>query len=132
MKSFALDLSGTSQEEHIEGVTSFVGEDATGSFGILPGHARFMTMLVFGLARFRVCNGPWQHLAIPGGLVHFTDNCMSIATRRYLKDDNYERISQLLDEQMVLEEARWESVKESLRRLEEELFRRMWEIRRKF
>lgn len=132
MKTFALDLCDTSQEEHIDGVTSFVGEDATGSFGILSGHARFMTVLVFGLARFRVGNEPWQYLALPGGLVHFADNCLTIATRRYLKDDNYQRISQLLDEQMVLEEARWESVKQSLRRLEEELFRRMWEIRRKF
>jgi len=46
VKAFALDLCDTRQEEHIEGVTAFVGEDATGSFGILPGHARFMTILV--------------------------------------------------------------------------------------
>ena len=132
MKTFTLDLCDTSQQEHIEGVTSFVGEDATGSFGILAGHARFMSVLEFGLARFRIGNEPWQYLALPGGLVYFSNNQMSITTRRYYKDDNYERISQQLYEQMLAEEARWESVKESLRRLEEALFQRMWEARRRF
>lgn len=130
--SFIVDLCDASQQEHIAGVASFVGEDATGSFGILPGHARFMTVLVFGLARFRVGNDPWQYLALPGGVVYFANNRMRLTTRRYLKDDNYERISQQLQEQMLAEEARWASVKESLRRLEEALFQRMWEVRREF
>ena len=34
-------------------MASFIGEDDSGSFGILAGHARMMTMLGFGLARFR-------------------------------------------------------------------------------
>lgn len=132
MKSFSLQLCDTMREERIAGVASFVGEDATGSFGILPGHVRFATVLVFGLARFRVGSGRWQYLALPGGVVYFADNHMRVTTRRYLKDDDYERISQELEEQMRADERRWASVKESLRRLEGALFQRIWETRREF
>lgn len=67
MKTFHLQLYDTRQQQRIAGVRSFVGEDATGSFGILPGHARFMTILVFGMARFRLEDADWQYLAAPGG-----------------------------------------------------------------
>lgn len=130
MKSFTIQLCDASREELIPEVTSFVGQDATGSFGILAGHARFMTVLLFGLARFRIGNDRWQYVALPGGLVYFADDRMRLTTRYYLRDDSYERISQQLEEQLEVEEARWASVKESLRRLEEALFQRMWEMRR--
>ena len=132
MKSFTLDLCDTTQEEQIGGVLSFVGEDATGSFGILPGHARFMTVMGFSLARFRVREEPWRYLALPGGLVYFAGDRLRITTRRYYRGDDFGRISQELYEQMSAEEARWASVKESLHRLEGALFQRMWEMRREF
>jgi F-type H+-transporting ATPase subunit epsilon len=56
--SFQLHLQSAIRYERIEAVTSFVGQDASGSFGILPGRAGFMTILSFGLARFRVADGP--------------------------------------------------------------------------
>ncbi len=37
--------------ERIDDVSSFVGEDDSGSFGLLARHDRFMTVLDFGLAR---------------------------------------------------------------------------------
>jgi F-type H+-transporting ATPase subunit epsilon len=132
VKSFTLDLCDTIREEQIAGVVSFVGEDATGSFGILPGHARFMTVMGFSLARFRVGEGAWQYVALPGGLVYFAGDRLRVTTRRYYRGDDYGRISQELHEQMLAEEARWASVKESLHRLEEALFQRMWEMRREF
>ena len=65
MKGFSLLLRDANRFEHIAGVTSFVGEDASGSFGILPGHGRMMTSLVVGLARFRVGAAPAE--PGPGG-----------------------------------------------------------------
>lgn len=129
MKGFTLDLRDTGKAERIGGVTSFVGEDATGSFGILPGHARFMTVLGFGLARFRIEAGPWQYLALPGALLYFVEDRMQITTRHYLKDADYARISRRLEEQMAAEERDLKAVKHSLRRLEEELLRRMWQLK---
>jgi len=125
-----LRLLSASQAERIETVTSFVAEDSSGSFGILPGHARFMTALVFGLARYRVNAGNWQYLALPGAVLYFVNNCLDIVSRRYLRDENYERINAMMDEQLRAEEEELRATKESLHRMEEEFFRRLWDIRR--
>jgi len=75
-------------------------------------------------------DGTWQFVALPGGLLYFVDNELSIVTRRYLRDQDYDRISLALDQQLVAEEAALHTVKESLHRLEEEMFKRLWKIGR--
>lgn len=130
MKTFRLALSDATRRETFEEVISFVGEDASGSFGILAGHARLMTPLQFGLARFRRADGHWHYLAFPGALLYFVNDELSVSTRRYLLDDDYERISAALQEQLLAEEEGLRVMKESLHRMEEELLRRMWEMHR--
>lgn len=130
MSTFTLHLRDATHAEAVEAVTSFVGEDASGSFGILAGHARFMTSLVVGLARFRVGDNPWRYLAVPGALVYFVGNQLFVSARHYVVDDDYERISDVLKGQLRAEEQALHSVKHSLRRMEEELFKRMWRLRR--
>lgn len=131
MSGLTLNLYAATSSERFTDVHSFVGEDSSGSFGILPGHARFMTSLLFGLARFADADGNWQFLAMPGGLLYFTGNELTITTRRYLLDRDYTRISAALSEQLLSEEEALHDLKESLQRMEEEMFRRLWEMRRK-
>jgi F-type H+-transporting ATPase subunit epsilon len=128
MKTFTLILQDATHTQRIEQVTSFVGEDATGSFGILAGHTRMMSSLVFGLARFRTGENAWQYLALPGAVLYFNDNELSLSTRRYLLDDDYERISIALHEQLLAEENELRELKKSLHHMEEEVLRRLWEI----
>jgi F-type H+-transporting ATPase subunit epsilon len=130
MKQFVLHLQSATQYERIEDVTVFVGQDATGSFGIMAGHERMMTSIHFGLARFRTGNGEWQFLALPGGLLYLVDNELFLNTRRYLRDRECTRITRALDEQLHTEEASLRQVKESLHRLEEEMFKRLWDLGR--
>ncbi len=130
MKTFTLVLGDATRRERIEGVTSFIGEDASGSFGILADHARMMTSLIFGLARFRIADKPWQYLALPGAVLYFVNNELSVSTRRYLLDDDYERISAALQEKLLAEEEDLRQIKQSLHRMEEEVLRRMWEMNR--
>jgi F-type H+-transporting ATPase subunit epsilon len=131
VKSFILELKDATHSERVAGVTSFVGEDNSGSFGIKPGHARFMTALVIGLARFRIGKDNWQYLALPGAILYFYDNQLKISTRRYLLDSDYMRISQTLQQQLLAEEDKLHSMKESLHHMEEEILRRLWEMGRK-
>ena len=130
MKTFRMTLCDATRRETFGEIVSFVGEDASGSFGILAGHARLMTSLLFGLARFRRAEGLWHYLAFPGALLYFVHDELSISTRRYLLDDDYGRISAALQEQLLAEEEGLRMMKESLHRMEEELLRRMWEMNR--
>lgn len=130
MTSFTLQLQDANRIERVDGVTAFVGEDASGSFGILAGHARLMTSLTVGLARFRVGDGPWQYLALPGGLLYFRDDRLTLSTRHYLLDEDYTRISAAMQEQLLAEEERLHSIKASLHGMEEELLKRLWQLGR--
>lgn len=132
MKGFTLQLHDSTQSERIEGVVSFVGEDASGSFGILANHARMMTTLVYGLARYRLDNNaPWQYLAMPGAVLWFSDNTLSICCRHYLRDEDYERISHRIGDELLAEEQELHELHESLRLMEETLLKQMWELGQK-
>ena len=128
MSTFTLLLQDASRSERIDGVNSFVGEDASGSFGILHDHSREMTTLVTGLARFRIGETNWHYLAMPGAVLYFLDNVLTLSTRRYLRDDDYTRISEALQEQLLTEEQQLHTTRESLRRMEESLLKRLWEL----
>ncbi len=130
MTQFVVHLQSATQYERIERVTMFVGEDASGSFGIMAGHHRMMTPLQFGLARFRAEDGDWQFLALPGGLLYFLDNELFLNTRHYLRDRDCARITKALGEQLRREEAALRDLKDSLHRLEEEMFKRLWKLGR--
>jgi len=130
MNTFVLQLRAADQEQRLDGVTAFVGEDASGSFGLLAQHARFLTALEFGLARFRLGEDAWQYLAVPRALLYFADNQLTLITRRYVVDSDYDRISRTLQDELLAEEQALRSVRHSLQRMEEYLLKRLWQFGR--
>ena len=94
MTTFVLHLQGATQHEHVEDVASFVGEDASGSFGIQAGHGRIMTSLVYrpgALPQRRGRLGAiWR---CPARVLYFRGNALHVSARRYLHDADYARIS---------------------------------------
>jgi len=130
MNSFRIRLQDATHAEELAGATAFVGEDASGSFGILAGHAPFMTALIMGLARFRIGTEAWQYLAMPRAVLYFRENVLTLSTYRYLLDDDYTRISQALQQQLLAEQEKLASMNQSLRRMEEAVLKRLWEASR--
>jgi F-type H+-transporting ATPase subunit epsilon len=132
MKAFALQLYDAAQEQRITGVTAFIGEDASGNFGIRANHARFMTTLVFGLARFRQDEEDWQYLALPGAVLYFNNNELTLSTRRFMVDTDLDRISALLEQQFIAEEEDLRATKTSLQKMEQAMLARLralkWEM----
>lgn len=130
MNDFTLILQQSTQTERINDITSFVAEDASGSFAIRAGHTRFMTSLVVGLARFRINQAPWQYLALPGGILFFDHNRLVLNTRHYLRSDDYRQISQALLEQLLAEEESLLSTRKSLHHMEQDVIQRLWALER--
>ena len=131
MRSFTLRLQDARHTEDITDITSFVGEDSSGSFGILAGHATLMTCLIIGLARFRPGTGNWKYLALPGAILYFRNDVLTLSTRHYLIDDDFKRISQSLQQQLLAEEEKLHTIKESLHHMEEAVLKRLWALGRK-
>ena len=130
MKPFTLVVQDARHVERFDRVASFVGWDDSGSFGLLADHGRFMTVLSWGLARFQTMDSAWHYIALPGGLLYFMENTATISTRRFLRDDDADRISRALEEQLSVEEDSLKTMKQSLSRLEEEMFKRLWRMGR--
>lgn len=131
MSAFVLQLNEATRCERIDGVTAFIGEDDSGQFGIRAGHQRFMTIHVFGLARFRVAEDPFEFLAVPGGLVYFVGGELFLCARRLFRHPDYHEVARALTEQLAAEELELRGFKHSLRRLEDEMLKRLWRMERR-
>jgi F-type H+-transporting ATPase subunit epsilon len=131
MAGFNLNLLAGNQEQRFNDVVSFVGEDASGSFGLQAHHAYFMTVLVFGLARFRTETGTWHYLALPGGLVSFKANQLTLSTRYFLIDTDFDRMSQALEEMARQEQKNLRLTRDSLQRMEFAVLQRVKALKSK-
>ena len=130
MNTFTLRIQDAAGMHEIEGVTSFVGEDASGSFGIMAGHACMITCLVTGLARYRVGDEPWRYVALAGAVLYFYEGVLTLSTRRSLLGDDYALLGEALAQQLRAEEEKLHVAKQSLRRMEEQVLKRLWETAR--
>ncbi len=130
MRTFTLHLQSALRYERIERVSSFVGEDRSGQFGILGGHERLVTVLVPGLARFRTGNEPWQYLALPGAVLYFAHGELSVNARLYERSADYRSMRAVLRDRLSAEEEELRTLNRCVRDLEGALFKRLYELQR--
>jgi len=128
MSGFTLHLQSATQYARIEGVESFVARDASGAFGLLAGAERMMTVLAFGLARYRPEGGAWRYLALPGGLAYFVDGELYVSTRRYVEGGDWRSVAAAVDSTLQAEDSAMRTLKQSVTRLEREMVRRLWRL----
>ena len=68
-------------------------EDETGAFGILPGHADFLTALAVSVVSWRDQAGDEHHLAVRGGMLEVRGGeTITIATREAVAGDDLHRL----------------------------------------
>lgn len=73
----------------VDSVSHVRAEDATGAFGILPGHADFITKLTISVITWRSGSGGEHHIAVRGGvLVTRGGDVVEIATREATGEDS--------------------------------------------
>ena len=72
----------------LDGVVHLRDEDASGAFGILPGHADFLTALPISVASWRLARGAEQHCALRSGVLTVNGGRqIEIATRQAVLGD---------------------------------------------
>ena len=77
----------------VDGVAHVRAEDATGAFGILPGHADFLTVLSTSVLTWRDEAGREHHAAVRGGVFETRGGrTISIATREAVLGDDLKRL----------------------------------------
>ena len=68
-------------------------EDETGAFGILPGHADFLTALTISVATWRDGKGAEHYVAVRGGMLQVRGGkTITIAAREAIASDDLHRL----------------------------------------
>ncbi len=68
-------------------------EDATGAFGIQPGHTEFVTVLAVSVLTYRDASGVERHVAVRGGVLRVRDGeVVDVATREAIASDDLESL----------------------------------------
>ena len=73
----------------VPAAVSIRAEDATGGFGLWPGHADFLTVLGPGVLRWHVADGPWRFCALRGGVLRVARGTrVAVACREAVPGDD--------------------------------------------
>lgn len=129
MKTFRMHIMSSSQTETVDDTESFVASTEDGQFGILAHAGRRMEILKYGLARFRRQTGDTEYLALAGGILYFLDNVLFLATSSYIRHRDYNVIGSLLDERIRIDEQQIQDMKRSLHRIDQEILRKLTQLR---
>lgn len=77
----------------VEDVTAVRAEDASGSFGILPGHADLVTVLVPTVLRWQRAGGEKGFCALRGGVLRMSDGKeLHVACRGAVRGDDLDTL----------------------------------------
>lgn len=125
MRTFGLALLDSHGENRFARVRQFVGADASGMFGILPGHEAMVAVLRYGLARFLDDTGAWHYAALPGGVLRFSDNTLSITSVRYFLGDEPGALVAGLASEMAREDSELSTARQTLKKIDWSLLRRL-------
>lgn len=128
MNSFALSLLDSQGSDQFAEITQFIGADAGGSFGLLAGHQHMLAILRYGLARFSDSSGAWYYLAMPGGVLRFIDNTLTVTTLRYFLGTDRELICRQLADEMAQLDSEIHSTRATLAKIEHSLLQRLVEL----
>lgn len=125
MKTFTLALLDSAGADRYLQVRQFVGADGSGSFGILAGHEPMVAALRYGLARFEDGDGRWHYVALPGGILRFKGNSLSVAAVRYFLGDEPGMLAGRLAEQMAKDDSELGAARQTLAKIDRSLVRRL-------
>ena len=128
MSLFSLALLDSHGADRFEHVRQFIGADASGAFGILAGHEPMVVALRYGLARFLDAGGSWHYAALPGGILRFRDNELSVAAVRYFLGDESGTLVDRLASEMARDDSELSAARQTLAKIDRSLVRRLAEM----
>lgn len=125
MKTFAIHVKSPSRQERIDEVLTFVGADASGSFGIQANHERMITILNSGIASLRLLDGHCEYLGLANAVLYFVENELHISTAKYLRECDYNLLFVDLMKQIKVDETEALLRKQTIRQMEEALIKQL-------
>lgn len=127
MSALSIRLLDGRSESRLDGVQGLVCADASGQFGIRPGHEPLVTMLEPGLLRCRMAGGESRFLACAGGPLVCRGNVICIVSTRFLLQDDPQALAAQLARQLASEGQARSASRQSRAEMEQALMKRLRE-----
>jgi F-type H+-transporting ATPase subunit epsilon len=120
-----------SQVEKIEKISFFRGEDASGSFGLLPRHTEFLTILEPAIA-IAVIDGNEEYFAFNGGILTFKKNALTITTKEFVRSGDVGELRERIERAFRQQREQESHFHMNMANLEKAFFKRLIELERDF
>jgi len=130
MRTLPVTLLDNESSSDLTGVVALRAEDASGGFTILPGHIALLTILTPGLVRLGYENDEQEFVGQPGSLLRVEAGSVTLTSRRLFRGKDADAVLELMRHQLADEESRLRSTRATLKHMEDEILRRIFEMDR--
>ncbi len=127
--TFSVHIVTPSDIKKVDNVSLFRGEDRSGSFGILPRHIEFLTILEPSIA-IALVDGTEEYFAFNGGILSFKKETLTITTKEFVQSSRIGDLRGII-ERFYKEQQEKESIFHlNMKNLQKAFFKKMIELER--
>ena len=108
------------------GVRSVRAQDASGGFGLWPGHADLLSLLGVGVLSWRDAQQHWHFCAVSGGVLTLQRGCeLHVATREAVLSDDLDQLEHRVLARLRERDQREQAARRNSRHLEVQVLREL-------
>jgi F-type H+-transporting ATPase subunit epsilon len=127
--TFSAHIITPSHLKKIANISFFRAEDRSGSFGILPRHTEFLTILEPSIA-IAVIDGKEEYFAFNGGILSFKKETLTVTTKEFVQSSEVGELKGII-EQVFKQRKEKESIFHlNMANLEKAFFKKIIELER--
>lgn len=113
----------------VEKLSFFRAEDKSGSFGILPRHTAFLTVLESAIA-IAVIDNKEHYYAFNGGILSFKNNHLKIMTQEFVESDELNRLLDSIKYSFKVQEEKERLFSDNIENLQNAFIKKLIEMER--
>ena len=113
----------------VENISFFRAEDKSGSFGILPRHTDFLTVLESAIA-IAVIDDKEYYYAVNGGILSFKNNHLKILTQEFEESDDLNRLLDSIKYAFKVQEEKERLFSDNIENLQNAFIKKLIEMER--
>lgn len=113
----------------VEYISFFRAEDKSGSFGILPRHTAFLTVLESAIA-IAVIENKEHYYAFNGGILSFKKNHLKIMTQEFVESDDLNRLLDSIKYAFKVQEEKERLFSDNIENLQNAFIKKLIEMER--
>jgi len=115
--------------ETVKNISFFRAEDRSGSFGILPRHIEFLTILEPSIA-IAVIEDRETYYAFNSGVLSFKNNVLTITAKEFVQSDNISKLLEMIKHTFKEQEEKERLFRDNIENLQKAFIKKLIEMER--